>query len=189
MLTNKKIGLLCFGLLCFGLISDGNVVAEQKPVISGEFNMQNHIGQEVSQKSFAGQYRLVFFGFTNCPDICPTTLHTISQVMQQLGDDSSHFVPLFISVDLENDTVEKLAQYVRAFHPAIVGLTGNAEQLQRAAAGFNASYGKSPDTTQTAGNYYHSSYIYLMDRNGKLLDLFSFSITVDVLLSELKKQL
>ena len=155
--------------------------------ISGRFSLQDHRGNAVTQDSYAGYYRLVFFGFTNCPDICPTTLHNIAQLMRKLGDDSNKIVPLFISVDHENDSVDLLANYVAAFHPSVVGLTGSAEQIRLAADGYNTTYGKNPDNSDQFSSWYHSSYLYLMDKDGKLLDLFSFSTSSDVLLEELAR--
>lgn len=158
--------------------------------VSGKFELLNHHGNQVDQGSYDGQYRLVFFGFTECPDICPTTMSRIGQLMRQLDKNQANEIkPIFISVDTENDSIEKLAQYVSYFHPSIDGLTGSKQQLEQAAEGFNSTFGKNTAGDQSSGTYYHSSYIYLMDKEGLLLDVFGHATSVDILLEEVQKLL
>ena len=152
--------------------------------IAGTFNLINQDGQQVTESSYDGYYRLVFFGFTHCPDICPTTLLTVGRALSELGDDSSDLKPIFISVDYEQDTPEQIKNYLSHFHPSFDGLTGTEQQIRTAAAGFNTTFGKSPTTD--GGGWYHSSYLYLMDKEGKLMDLFSHAVSADVLAQELR---
>ena len=143
-------------------------------VVKGNFEMIDHHGQVVTEHSYDGKLRLVYFGFTRCPDVCPMTLFEVARVMRHLGDDASNVQPIFISVDLENDTPEILASYVAAFHPALVGLSGSKQQLDTVAASFNVTYGvtPAPDSDSGIDSVFHSSYLFLMDRNGKFLDVF-----------------
>lgn len=143
-------------------------------VVKGNFELIDHHGQVVTEHSYDGKLRLVYFGFTRCPDVCPTTLFEVALVMRHLGDDASNVQPIFISVDRENDTPEILASYVAVFHPALVGLSGSKQQLDTVAASFNVTYGvtPAPDSYSGIDSVFHSSYLFLMDRNGKFLDVF-----------------
>jgi len=143
-------------------------------VVKGNFELIDHHAQVVTEHSYDGKLRLVYFGFTRCPDVCPTTLFEVALVMRHLGDDASNVQPIFISVDRENDTPEILASYVAVFHPALVGLSGSKQQLDTVAASFNVTYGvtPAPDSDSGIDSVFHSSYLFLMDRNGKFLDVF-----------------
>ena len=143
-------------------------------VVKGDFELIDHHGQVVTEHSYNGKLRLVYFGFTRCPDVCPTTLFEVARAMRQLGDDASNVQPIFISVDIENDTPEILASYVAAFHPALIGLSGSQQQLDAVAASFNVTYGVEPAADSESGidSVFHSSYLFLMDREGRFLDVF-----------------
>lgn len=170
------------------LIANEQIAANIQEPISGRFNLVNHRGDAVTEASYAGQYRLVFFGFTNCPDICPTTMSRMGQMMRQLSAEQSKDLKiLFISVDHENDSVARLAQYVSHFHPSIDGLTGTEEQIREAAEGFNSTFGKAANAANGYDTYYHSSYIYLMDKKGQLLDLFSHASSTETLVEHLSQ--
>ena len=97
------------------------------------FNLTDHRSNAVTVQSYQGKWLLVFFGFTNCPDICPTTLAELARVMERLGPDAGLVKPLFVSIDPERDRVETMAEYVSVFHPTIVGLTGTEAQIAEAA--------------------------------------------------------
>ena len=99
------------------------------PQIGGPFSLVNHNGERVTEADFKGKLMLVFFGFTHCPDVCPTELQTISVAMQELGDAADQVTPVFITVDPERDTQELMADFVEAFDPSIVGLTGSQDEI------------------------------------------------------------
>lgn len=184
-LRNNLRKALPIGFALWLCITATEVSAET--VVSGKFELQNHLGETVTETSYNGQYRLVFFGFLSCPDICPTTMVQLGEAMNLLGDKQSRVKPLFISVDHQNDSAERLAQYVNYFHSSFDGLTGTAEQIKEAAKGFNVSYGKNSDTASKNSNgYYHSAYIYLMDKEGKLIDLFSHATSADIIAQRLR---
>lgn len=151
--------------------------------ITGAFSLINQHGDSVTESSYDGQYRLVFFGFTHCPDICPTTLSTVSRVLSDLGESASSIKPIFISVDYERDTPKQLNTYVSYFHPSFDGLTGTEDQIRAAADNFNTAFGK--NETDEGGGWYHSSYLYLMDTDGAILDLFSHAVSAEILAEEL----
>jgi len=162
-----------------------------KDVVSGEFELIDHNGKSVNEHSFDGQLRLVFFGFTQCPDICPTTMIEIRNAMKKLGDDASNVQPLFISIDRVNDTPERIASYVAAFDNAIVGLTGSEEQIDAAAHAFNVTYGiQSGDESVTGEDtIFHSAYLFLMDRQGRFLDVFGYGTKADIIASKIRDHL
>jgi protein SCO1/2 len=160
-------------------------------LISGEFELIDHHGNQVTERSFDGSLRLVFFGFTQCPDVCPTTMLEIRNAMRELGDDASQVQPLFISIDRINDNVEVLATYVGAFGPTFVGLTGSEQQIDAAAAAFNVTYGVQPGSQSATGNdtIFHSAYLFLMDRQGDFLDVFGYGTKSATIASRIREYL
>ena len=160
-------------------------------IVTGNFEMVDHHGETVTEHNYDGKLRLVFFGFTQCPDVCPTTLVEVAQAMRRLGDDADEVQPIFISVDLENDTTDQLARYVAAFHPSLVGLTGSREQLDATAAAFNVTYGVelSVDGGSAPDKVFHSAYLFLMDRQGGFLDVFGYGTKADVIAATLRDYL
>tara|TARA_R100000306_G_scaffold18884_1_gene23106 strand:+ start:14503 stop:15138 length:636 start_codon:yes stop_codon:yes gene_type:complete len=133
--------------------------------LGAELNMTDHTGQNRTLADFNGKALLVFFGFTQCPDVCPAAMAQLAQTMQVLGEQAKDVQVAMISVDPERDTPEQLAQYVKAFHPDFIGLTGTAEQLKQTAGSFRAFYGK---VEQENGDYSmdHSASFYLFDKQG-----------------------
>lgn len=185
--ANITARLILCALACF--FQARAVLADE--VVSGEFELFDHNGNLVNQHSYDGQLRLVFFGFTQCPDICPTTMFEIRGAMKKLGDDASNVQPLFISIDRENDTLERIASYVGAFDPDFVGLSGTEAQIDAAADAFNVTYGvQSGDESLTGDEtIFHSAYLFLMDRQGKFLDVFGYGTKADVIAEKIRKYL
>lgn len=141
--------------------------------IGGAFALKDQTGKIRTDADFRGQLMLVYFGFTYCPDICPTDLQQIGLAMEQLGDDAKSVQPLFITLDPERDTVEHLAQYMPLFHPRLLGLTGSIKDVSQAADAYRVYYnrvstGSKPDDYTVD----HSAFIYLIDRDGKYLGFF-----------------
>lgn len=168
--------------------------SEGEAAIDAVFSLTDHRGREVTEADFAGQWLLVFFGFTNCPDICPTTLATIAQAMDALeaevGAKAERVTPLFISVDPERDSPEALAEYVAAFHPSIVGLTGSPEALEEAAANFKGHFQKVEEAGAPDGyTMAHSAYVYLISPEGEFVRLFSYGATPDEFAEDLESRL
>lgn len=157
-------------------------------LISGEFQLIDHRGNLVSKANYNGKLRLVFFGFTECVAICPTTMAQVARVMKLLDDQSYHVQPIFITIDPQNDNILRLSGYVTAFHPAIVGLTGNAQQIDLAAKGFNATYGRHK-AESNADSFYHSAFLYLMDREGEFLHLFGYGTSAKTIVEKVRHYL
>ncbi|MCG7362974.1 SCO family protein [Roseomonas sp. ACRSG] len=139
----------------------------QQP-IGSPFALVDHTGQRVTDATYAGRVRLVFFGFTHCPDVCPTGLGYIAEALDGLTKQEAAAVrPLFISVDAGRDSPELLASYVANFHPALIGLTGTEEEVAQAAKAFRSYYSKVP----TGGDSYvmeHTASIYLIGADNTL---------------------
>jgi cytochrome oxidase Cu insertion factor (SCO1/SenC/PrrC family) len=144
--------------------------------IGGAFTMVNHKGETVTEKSFQGRYMLVFFGFTFCPDICPTTLQVVGSALDQLGTKADKITPVLVSVDPARDTPEALKNYVENFHPRLVGLTGTPEQLAATAKAFKVFYQKVDNPTRPQDYLMdHSSILYLMGPDGKFVKHFTYT--------------
>jgi cytochrome oxidase Cu insertion factor (SCO1/SenC/PrrC family) len=141
--------------------------ADGRALIESDFSLIDHTGKPVTDEDFAGKWQLVFFGFTHCPDVCPTTLATVAQVLEALGGDAGKVAPLFITVDPERDTPAGMAEYIGQFDRRIVGLTGSPEQLEVAARAFRVYYNKVEQEGVPGGSGMdHSTFLYLMDPEG-----------------------
>lgn len=148
--------------------------------------LNDHNGQARTLRDFAGKVTVVFFGFTQCPDVCPTSLAELSQVMQKLGGDADRVQVLMITVDPERDTPEILKQYVTTFDPRFLGLTGTPDQIKQAAASFKAYYAKVP--TEGGKNYTmdHTAAFYLLDGKGESRVLANNTIGAEALAHDIK---
>ena len=146
----------------------------------------DHNGKPRTLQDFAGKAVVVFFGFTQCPDVCPTSLAELSQVMKQLGPDADRVQVLLVTVDPERDTPEILKQYVTTFDPRFLGLTGTPEQIKQAAAPFTAYYAKVP--TQDGANYTmdHTAAFYLFDGKGESRVLATNTAGAEALAHDIK---
>ncbi|WP_104018104.1 SCO family protein [Roseovarius nitratireducens] len=141
--------------------------------ITNAYTLTDHTGRSVTADDFDGQWQLVFFGFTHCPDICPTTLAYMAQVMDALGPKSAQVTPIFVTVDPARDTRDVMAAYVEAFHPRMVGLTGTEAQIAEAAGNFRVWYERAEDTTAPNGyTMAHSGHIYVMAPDGGFVDVW-----------------
>lgn len=147
-------------------------MAPTENVIGGPFQLVDQNGHTVSDTDFRGKLMLIYFGYTFCPDVCPTALGQVAQAMDMLTPkEQEQVVPIFITIDPERDTVEQMGPYVAAFHPSLIGLTGAPDTIAKVAKEFKV-YGKKNGT----GKDYtvdHSSIIYLMGRDGKYVSHFT----------------
>lgn len=162
----------------------------QEALIRAEFSLVNTSGKDVTQADFAGKPMLVFFGFTYCPDVCPTELMRLGGLLDDLGDDAEKLHAIMITIDPERDQPEDMKKYLSAFHPSIVGLTGTAEQIRQAASAFRVYYAR-VDDPDSAASYTmdHSALIYLMDEDGRYVSHFSPDTKPEVMLQRTKKLL
>src|SRR6185437_773362 len=130
--------------------------------IGGPFTLVDQSGKRVTQADFRGRWMLVYFGYTFCPDVCPTELQTIAGALDKLGPDAASIAPLFITIDPARDTPAILADYVKLFDNRLIGLTGSAKEIDDVAREYRVYYAK---VTQNSGGSYlmdHSSFAYLM---------------------------
>ena len=160
-------------------------VADNSAVpIGGAFTLTDENGQEVTDQTYRGKWLLVFFGFTHCPDVCPTALNDIALTLDQLGPQAASVQPLFVTVDPERDTPEIMREYTDAFHPGIVGLTGTPAQIADTAKAYRVYYKKVPQ-----GDSYtmdHSGITYVMDPTGKFAAHFSPRTPIETMTAKLR---
>jgi protein SCO1/2 len=152
------------------------------------FHLVNQDGRPVSARSYDGRVRLVFFGYTHCPDLCPTTLAKVSAALQQLGNAVSEVEPIFITVDPEHDDVVRLKAYMRSFHEEITALTGTPDQIARAAQAYNVYFRR---IDRGDGRYFvdHSGMLYLQDRDGHLVGALGHDAGVKDIVHVLRRHL
>ena len=179
--------------LATGSACSADTPDEDEAPPSGRYLLMDANGRAVTNADFPGQFQLIAFGYTYCPDICPTTLVEAAAIMKQLGDRAERIQPIFITVDPERDTPEVLATYTAYFHPRIIGLTGSASLIERAAQNFNARYEKVTEPGAPADRYHvdHSAGMYLLGPDGSYIRKFGYSTPaaeiaerIDALLSE-----
>lgn len=160
------------------------------PAIGGPFQLTDHTGRKVSDADYRGRYMLIFFGYTFCPDVCPTTLATVTAAMDKLPPASTKkLVPIFVSIDPERDTVEVMKDYVNAFSPDIVGLTGTPEEVAKVAKVFKVYAAKVKSDSPEHYTVDHSAILYLMGPDGKFVAHFTHGVSPDDLAAGLKKHL
>jgi len=163
--------------------------------VGGPFELTDHTGKPRTERDFRGRLMLVYFGFTYCPDICPADLQAIGLALDKLGADGDSVQPLFITVDPERDTAEHLAEYVPMFHPRLIGLTGSAEAIRKAADAYKVYYARvdpPKENVKEDGGYYtvdHTAYIYLMDREGNYLGFFPPGTSADRMVEIIRPRL
>jgi len=187
------IVLALLGLLIAGLISEKSaqapapVVSSGTPQVGGPFTLTDEKGATVSDADFRGKYMLIYFGFTFCPDVCPTELQVMTGAVDALGADADKVQPLFITVDPARDTADVMATYVPQFSPRLKGLTGSDAQIAAVAKEFHVFYEKAPDDSSSADySMDHSSIVYLMGPDGKFLTFFPPGTTPDAMAAKIK---
>ncbi|WOG96038.1 hypothetical protein DCAR_0415368 [Daucus carota subsp. sativus] len=168
------------------VINDNSNAVKQGPsagqaAIGGPFNLVNHDGKSVTEKDFLGKWTIVYFGFTHCPDICPDELQKLAAAIDKIKKKVGlEIVPLFISVDPERDNVEQVREYVKEFHPNLIGLTGSPDEVKKAARAYRVYYMK---TEEEDSDYLvdHSIIMYLMDPNMQFVKFYGKNHDVDSL--------
>jgi protein SCO1 len=179
---------LCLGIILFVGGRGSGTGAVQAAAIGGPFHLIDQDGKPFSDQDLKGKSFLVFFGFTHCPDVCPTTLFEISEIMRKLGPEADRMAALFISVDPERDTPEAMKDYLSSFDPHLRGLTGDAASLAAVAKAYRVYYKKVP---LEGGDYTmdHTAIVYLMDKDGRFVSPFNMRRTAEVAAGELRKHL
>jgi protein SCO1/2 len=152
---------------------------EEKPVEGRSTEGKPTEGKLAGSGPLRGRPLLIYFGYTFCPDVCPTELSRMVQVLDALGARGERLQPVLVTVDPERDTVPILAGYVALFHPRLLGLTGSVEQIAKVARAFRVYYAKSGDTSGDRYVMDHSSFIYLIDADGRMKGIFSPTTTIE----------
>ncbi|GJD34564.1 SCO family protein [Methylobacterium aerolatum] len=186
--------LLAFSLGLVGITAAAFIMLRPEAVpvataaVGGPFTLTDQDGRTVTEKDFAGATHLVFFGFTHCPDVCPTTLQQISDVLAALGPKGKDMKVAFITVDPERDDPASLKTYLSSFDPRITGLTGTPEQVSAVEKSFRAYARKVPDKN---GEYVmeHTAIVYVMDAKNRFLGALDISRTPDKTAAELSKRM
>src|ERR1700693_2126881 len=177
-------GSLLVGLLVVGAVG-GLRNVPPPAAIGGPFQLTDQAGQTVTDKSMQGRPSLIFFGFTHCPDVCPTTLFEISEVLKAMGKDADRVNAYYISVAPDWDTKAPMKEYLSSFDPLLQGLTGNAEEIAKVLSEYRVYAKKVP---LKDGDYTmdHTALVYLMDRDGKFVSPFNINRKPEDAASDLK---
>lgn len=153
--------------------------------VGGPFTLTAHTGERVSDNAFRGQFMLVAFGFTHCPDVCPAELQVMTAALESMGEDAERVQPLFITIDPQRDTAAHLADYLAHFHPRLIGLTGSTEEIANVAKAYHVWYEK-VQSDQPDYGMDHTSITYLMGPDGNFVQHFSFGTSADTLAKALR---
>jgi protein SCO1/2 len=201
-MTLRTIGILLASLLAGAALAvmvlggrsapqvGGDVQIEGKALVGGPFSLTDQTGKRVTEKDFLGKYMVIFFGFTNCPDICPSGLQVLTAALDGLGAQAELVTPVFVTLDSQRDTPEKLALYLKSFHPKFVGLTGSEEEVAAAAKAYRVYYQKVPDDANPANySYDHASLFYVMGKDGSFIAPIAHTNDVAEVSAALKKAL
>ena len=181
-------GSLVVGLLLM-LWGFGGLRSVATPAaIGGAFQLTDQNGQAVTEKNMQGRPTLIFFGFTHCPDVCPTSLFEMSEVLRSMGKEADRVNAYFISVDPERDTTQAMKDYLSSFDPHLKGLTGSPEQVAKVISAYRVYARKVP---LKDGDYTmdHTALIYLMDRDGRFVAPFNLKRSTEEAATELKRYL
>ena len=180
--------VLFFGAILFITGRAPSPIGSAAAGVGGPFHLEDQSGKPVTEQDMKGRPFLVFFGFTHCPDICPTTLFDISQVLRKLGPDANRTGALFITVDPERDTPAVLKDYLSNFDPHLRGLTGDQASVEAAIKAYRVYAKKVP---LDGGDYTmdHTALVYLMDRNGQFVAPFDLKRTADAAAADLRRYL
>jgi protein SCO1/2 len=205
-MNTRKVFMLAAGviactLLAFALVQGvrllsgpksaapgGAVIATAGADIGGPFTLTDTSGKRVSDKDFRGRYMLIYFGYSYCPDVCPTELQAMGRALDLVGPAADRIVPVFITVDPARDKGKEFGDYVRAFHPRMVGLTGAREDIDRVTKAYRVYYKLGAPSKPGATDYLvdHTSFVYLIGPDGKLTALFRGNSGADALAEGIK---
>ena len=179
-------GLVIFLGVFFYATGNLNSGGSGASAIGGPFTLTDHNGKTITDRDLKGKPFLVFFGFTHCPDVCPTSLFEMSELMQALGKDADKTNAVFITVDPERDTPAVLKDYLSSFDPHVIGATGDRQQIEAAEKAYRVYAKKVPGDN---GDYSmdHTALIYLMDKQGRFVAPFSLKRSPQEAAAELRK--
>ncbi len=157
--------------------------------VGGPFELVDHHGETVTEATYQDQFKLIFFGFTSCPMVCPTALQKITQTFNILSDNAEEIQPLFITTDPQRDTIDVMREYISSFHPQLVGLTGNAAQIDKILQDYRVYARKVEDPKLSDYTMDHSSFIYLMSPKDELLAIYRSEDDADFIAQDIGTRL
>ena len=164
--------------------------AENEPPFLADFELTDHRGMVQTDEDFAGRWMLVFFGFTNCPDVCPTTLSEVAAVMEGLGDEAAMVQPIFITIDPERDTPMALADFVPRFDAGIIGLTGTSDQIAATSETFPIYFERIEEDSAPDGyTMGHTSHLFLFDTQAGFADSWPYGTPAEEILADLRERI
>jgi protein SCO1 len=179
---------LVLGLLIVFWAMGGVSKVAQPAAIGGPFQLTDQNGKAFTDKNLKGKPTLIFFGYTHCPDVCPTSLFEISEVLRALGKDADKVNAVFISVDPERDTTAAMKDYLSSFDPHLEGLSGDPAETAKVITSYRV-YAKKVPTKDGDYTMDHTALIYLMDRDGRFVSPFNLKRTPEEAVVELKRYL
>src|SRR5687768_13941388 len=181
-------GLALFSAVIFIVTGRPPAPIAMPSAIGGSFKLVDHNFKPISDEDLKGQPFLVFFGFTHCPDVCPTTLFEVSEVLRALGPQGDKVRALFVTVDPERDTPEKMKDYLSSFDPRVIGVTGDVQAITAMEKAYRVYAKKVP---LEGGNYTmdHTAIVYLMDKTGRFVTPFNLKRRPEEAATDLKRYL
>lgn len=190
----KRLGSLLLAVLMLALLLSGctrphqfNGTAFEKPTAAFPFEGISHDGQPFRMSDQRGKVVVVFFGYTFCPDVCPLTLSDLNQVVEKLGEQAQALAVVFVTVDPERDTVERLSAYVNAFNPTFYGVRLEGQMYEATKAAYGVFVEKNTTASSDPENYFvdHSGGVYVIDKTGNLSEALRYDAGVDAMLADL----
>jgi protein SCO1/2 len=181
-------GLVLFSAVIFIVTGRAPAPIAMTSAVGGPFELVDQNGKSITDRDLKGHPFLVFFGFTHCPDICPTTLFEVSEILRALGPQAKDVRALFVTVDPQRDTPDKLKDYLSSFDPRVVGVTGTPEEIRAVERAYRVYAKKVP---LDGGNYTmdHTALVYLMDKNGRFVAPFNVKRRPEEAAADLKRYL
>ena len=180
---------LVVGLLVMFWAMGGVSKVAQPAAIGGPFQLTDQSGKTVTDKNLKGKPTLIFFGYTHCPDVCPTELQAISLALDTLGAAADAVQPLFITIDPERDTPARLADYVSSFHPRLIGLTGPLPAIRKTAIAYRVFFSKPGVAAPADYPVDHTGFIYLVGKDGRYLGFLPPGLSPDQIVEAIGTQL
>jgi cytochrome oxidase Cu insertion factor (SCO1/SenC/PrrC family) len=157
--------------------------------VGGPFELTDHTGHRRTDADFHGKLVVLYFGYTYCPDVCPTELQSISLALDQLGAAADTVQPLFITVDPGRDTPARLADFVSSFHPRLIGLTGSLAEIRKTAIAYRTFFAKNGATTPDDYSVDHTGFIYLLGKDGRYLGFLPPGLAPDAIADAIRARL